>query len=171
MNHNDMMHLKNTITMPDTLAEALVQGCTAPQKSHARHARTHFSRLAVPLIAVFALFLCGTTSFAYNLYQEYTLAVFWEKGLSADEIDHLGQSLSELDGVSSCRFISGDEAWAEFSAAYLDADTVSSFTENPLADSGNYRLSISLQADTGKIRAKIADLAGVRLVQNLKELK
>lgn len=170
MNHNDMLQLKDTITMPNALAEELVQGCTTPGKRHLRHTRARFSRLAAPLIAVFALLLCGTTSLAYNVYQEYTLAVFMEKNLSMDDIDRLGQALADMDGVSSCRFISGDEAWAEFSAAYLDADTAASFTENPLADSGNYRLSVSLQADTDEIRAKIADLAGVRLVQNLKEL-
>lgn len=167
MNQNDMLQLKNTITIPDALTEKLVQGCAHPQK---RHNHAHISKIAVSMIAVFALLLSGTTSFAYNIYQEYTLAVFWEKDLSASDIDHLGQELADLDGISSCRYISGDEAWAEFSAAYLDADTAASFTENPLADSGNYRLSVSLQADTDEIRAKIADLAGVRLVQNLKEL-
>lgn len=170
MNHNDMLQLKNTITMPDALAEELVQSCATPQKNHARHTRTHFSRLAVPMIAAFALLLSGTTSLAYNIYQEYTLAVFMEKDLTMDDIDRIGQALAKIEGVSSCRYISGDEAWEEFSAAYLDADTASSFSENPLADSGNYRLSVSLQADTDEIRAKIADLVGVRLVQNLKEL-
>ena len=170
MNPNDMLQLKDTLTLPDALAEELVRGCTAPEKSRLRHTHTRFSRLAAPLIAVFALLLCGTTSLAYNIYQEYTLAVFMEKDLSMDEIDHIGQLLVEIDGVSSCRFISGDEAWAEFSAVYLDADTAASFSENPLADSGNYRLSISLHADTDKVRAEIANLAGVRLVQNLKEL-
>lgn len=170
MNHNEMLQLKNSITLPDALAEELVQGCTTPEKGGLRHTRTRFSKLAAPLIAAFALLLCGTTSLAYNIYQEYTLAVFMEKDLSMDEIDHIGQSLAEIDGVSSCRFISGDEAWAEFSAAYLDADTAASFAVNPLADSYNYRLSVNLHADTDKVRSEIADLAGVRLVQNLKEL-
>lgn len=171
MNHNDMLQLKNTITMPDSLTETLVRGCDMPRKSRFRHTRARFSRLAAPMIAAFALLLSGTTSLAYNIYQEYTLAVFLEKDLSADEIDRLGDILSEIDGVSSCRFISGDEAWTEFAAAYLDADTAASFTENPLADSCNYRLNVSLHADTGKVRAKIAELSGVRKVQNLKELE
>ncbi len=170
MNHNDMLQLKNTITMPDALTEELVQGCARPHKDRVRHTRARLSRLAAPIIAVFVLLLSGTTSLAYNIYQEYTLAVFWDGDLSAGDIDHLGQTLAGIEGVTSCRFISGDEAWAEFSASYLDADTAASFTENPLADSGNYRLSISLQADTNEIRAKIAELSGVRKVQNLKEM-
>lgn len=170
MNHNDMLQLKNTITMPEALAETLVQGCNTPQKGRFRYARARFSRLAAPMIAAFALLFCGTTSLAYNIYQEYTLAVFLEKDLSADEIDRLGETLAEINGVSSCRFISGDKAWAEFSSSYLDADTAASFTENPLADSCNYRLNISLRADTGKVRTQIAKLTGVRLVQNLKEM-
>lgn len=170
MNHNDMLQLKNSITMPDTMADELVQGCTTPGKGRSYHTHGRLSRLTAPIIAFSALLLCGSTSFAYNTYQEHTLAVFMEQNLSADEIDRLGHQLAEIDDVSSCRFISGDEAWAEFSAAYLDDDTAASFSENPLANSFNYRISVRLQADTRKVRAQIADLAGVRMVQNLKEL-
>lgn len=104
MNQNDMLQLKDTITIPDALTEKLVQGCAQPQK---RHNHAHISKIAVSMIAVFALLLSGTTSFAYNIYQEYTLAVFWEKELSASDIDHLGQELADIDGISSCRYISG----------------------------------------------------------------
>ena len=93
-----------------------------------------------------------------------------ESDLSQSEIDRIGEQLSQVSGVSSCRFISGDEAWASFSSTYLDADLAAAFTENPLANSFNYRLGVRLDANTQKVREEIAKLDGVRLVQDLKEM-
>lgn len=169
MNKNDITQMKNAITMPADLAAALMQNCTAPPKK--RSFKRRFSMPAAALIAAFAIIISGSTSFAYNIYQEKNLAVFMESGLSQAEIDRIGRQLSRIPGISSCRFISGDEAWASFSSIYLDADLAASFTENPLADSFNYRLGVQLNADTEKVREEISRLDGVRLVQDLKELK
>ena len=169
MNKNDMLQIKNAISMPAGLADTLTQNCTAHRAKRPFYAR--YSRTAAVLIAAFAILISGTTSFAYNIYQEKNLAVFMESDLSQAEIDRIGGQLSQISGVSSCRFVSGDEAWNEFSNTYLDAELVASFTENPLADSFNYRLGVRLDADTEKVREEITKLAGVRLVQNLEELK
>ena len=169
MNKNDMLQIKNAISMPAGLADTLTQNCTAARAK--RPFYTRYSRTAAVLIAAFTILISGTTSFAYNIYQEKNLAVFMESDLSQAEIDRIGGQLSQIPGVSSCRFISGDEAWNEFSSTYLDAELAATFTENPLADSFNYRLGVRLNADTEKVREEIAQLAGVRKVQNLEELK
>ncbi len=168
MNKNDMTQIKNAITMPVDLADTLIQSCTTPRTKH--FYKTRFSMTAAALIGAFVILFSGTTSFAYNIYQEKNLAVFMESNLSQAEIDHIGEQLSQISGVSSCHFISGDEAWASFKSTYLNDDLAASFTENPLADSFNYRLSIQLNADTKKVREEISQLTGVRRVQDLKEL-
>lgn len=155
--------------MPAELADTLTQNCTAHRTKRPFYARC--SKTAAVLIAAFAILISGSTSFAYNVYQEKNLAVFMESGLPQAEIDRIGGQLSQISGVSSCRFVSGDEAWNEFSSKYLNAELTASFTENPLKNSFNYRLSVRLDADTEKVREEIAQLAGVRLVQNLEELK
>ena len=169
MNKNDMIQIKNAIAMPAGLADTLTQNCTAHRTKRPFYAR--YSKTAAVLIAAFAILISGTTSFAYNIYQEKNLTVFMESGLSQAEIDRIGGQLSRIPGVSSCRFISGDEAWNEFSSKYLDTELTAAFTENPLKDSFNYRLGVRLDADTEKVRAEITKLEGVRLVQNLEELK
>ncbi|MBD5508780.1 MAG: hypothetical protein HDR05_12245 [Lachnospiraceae bacterium] len=169
MNKTDMLQIKNAIAMPAGLADTLTQNCTAHRTKHPFYAR--YSKTAAVLIATFAILISGTTSFAYNIYQEKNLAVFMESDLSRAEIDRIGEQLSQIPGISSCHFLSGDEAWGEFSSTYLDAELTAAFAENPLADSFNYRLSVRLDADTEKVREEIAQLAGVRLVQNLEELK
>ncbi|MCM1123103.1 MAG: permease-like cell division protein FtsX [Eubacterium sp.] len=169
MNQNDMMQIKNTITMPAGLANDLIQSCTAPQTK--RPAFVRVSRLAFALAAAVLIVVSGTTSFAYNIYQEKNLAVFMDADLSQTEIDRIGEELSQLPGVSSCRSVSGDEAWANFSSTYLNEELAASFTENPLKDSFHYRLSVQLNADTEKVREEISGLEEVRLVQDLGELK
>lgn len=169
MNKNDMLQIKNAIAMPVELADTLTENCTAHRTKRPFYARC--SRTAAVLIAAFAILISGTTSFAYNIYQEKNLAIFMESGLSQAEIDRIGEQLSQIPGVSSCRFVSGDEAWNEFSSKYLDAELTVTFTENPLKNSFNYRIGIRLDANTEKVREEIAQLAGVRLVQNLEELK
>lgn len=169
MNKKDILQMKNAIIMPAGLTDTLTQSCTAHRTKRPFYAR--YSKTAAVLIAVFAILISSTTSFAYNIYQEKNLAVFMESNLPQTEIDRIGGQLSQIPGVSSCRFISGDEAWNEFSNKYLDAELTATFTENPLKDSFNYRLSVRLDADTEKVREEITKLAGVRLVQNLEELK
>ena len=169
MNKTDMLQIKNAISMPAGLADTLTHNCTAHRAKRPFYAR--YSKTAAVLIAAFAILISGTTSFAYNIYQEKNLAVFIESDLSQAEIDRIGGQLSQIPGVSSCRFVSGDEAWNEFSSKYLDAELTAAFAENPLKDSFNYRLGVRLDADTEKVREEIAQLAGVRLVQNLEELK
>lgn len=172
MNKNDITQMKDAITMPPQLTDTLLRSCTASQTK--RFPYTRYSRLAMALIAAFAIMVTGSTSYAaYNVYQEKTLAVFMEISLSQTEIDQIGEELAQIPGIASCRFISGDEAWNEFRTTYLDDldGLADAFSENPLKDSFNYRLSVRLNADTQAIRDKISQIEGVRLVQDLSELK
>ncbi len=169
MNQNDMIQMKNAITMPPELADTLLHNCGAAQVRRFPH--TQYSRLAMALIAAFAILLTGSTSYAaYNIYQEKNLAVFMDPSLSQSEIDRIGGELIQIPGIASCYFVSGDEAWMEFRTQYLDDDIAGTFTENPLKDSFNYRLSVRLNADTQAVRDEISRIDGVRLVQDLSEL-
>lgn len=172
MNKNDMIQMKDAITMPPELTNTLLRSCTASQTKHFPY--TRYSRLATALIAAFAIMLTGSTSYAaYNVYQEKNLAVFMEVSLSQAEIDRIGEKLAQIPGIASCHFVSGDDAWKEFQSTYLDdvEGLADAFTENPLKDSFNYRLSVRLNADTQAIRDEISLIEGVRLVQDLSELK
>lgn len=172
MNKNDMIQMKNAITMPPELADTLLHNCTAAQIKRLPY--TRYSRLATALIAAFAVLLAGSTSYAaYNVYQEKNLAVFMDTSLSQTEIDQIGAELSQIPGIASCHFVSGNEAWMEFRTQYLNGmdGIADAFNDNPLKNSFNYRLSIQLNADTQAVRNEISRIDGVRLVQDLSELK
>ena len=182
MNQNDMIQMKNAITMPPELADTLLHNCGAAQVR--RFPYTQYSRLAMALIAAFAILLTGSTSYAaYNIYQEKQLAVFMDADLSQKDIDRIGQEIAGICEISDCQsvslqYVSGDEAWEEFKAAYFTdengeemTELTEGFGENPLADSFNYQVSVRMSADTQAVRDRISRLPGVRKVTTVREAK
>ena len=177
MNEKDMLKLKASLTMPSEMTDALIKKCEYSDKQCIGGTRSgRFRRLCAAAAAVICLFAVGTTSFAYNVYQEKQLAVFMEADLSREEIDRIGQKIAEIGEISSCQYISGDEAWEAFKAAYLTdgegaemTGLTAAFEENPLADSFNYRVSVRLNADTQAVREQIGRLPGVRKITTVRE--
>ncbi len=195
MNKNNMTQIKEALTMPSTMADALAESCPSrgehscrnhlfPLRALSSGRRIHsarYRRLCAAAAALLCIFAVGSTSLAYNVYQEKQLAVFMDADLTQTEIDHIGQELAKISGLSSCeslsvQYVSGDEAWEEFKAAYFTDETGAEMTEltagiegNPLADSFNYRVSIRMTADTKAVREHIASLPGVRKVTTIRE--
>ncbi len=195
MNKKSMMQIKEALTMPSAMADALAESCTArgehsghnhlfPLRARSSGRRIHsarYRRLCATAAALFCIFAVGSTSLAYNVYQEKQLAVFMDADLTQAEIDHIGQELVKISGLSSCeslsvQYVSGDEAWEEFKAAYFTDENGAEMTEltagiegNPLADSFNYRVSIHMTADTQAVRERIAAIPGVRKVTTIRE--
>lgn len=174
MNEKEILQLKASLTMPSEMADALIESCESSEKRRIRYSRRR--NLCAAAAAIFCILAAGSTSLAYNVYQEKQLAVFMETDLSQAEIDYIGQKIAEIGEISSCRYISGDKAWEEFKAAYLtdDAgkemtDLTASFKENPLTDSFNYRVSVRLNADTQAVRNQIGSLPGVRKITTVRE--
>jgi len=171
MNEKDILHLKHAITMPAGLADDLLQSCgTGDQRKNPHRHRTGLGAAA----AVFLCLCIGSTSLAYNVYQEKQLAVFMKPDLTQEEIQAIGRKLSGFAEISSCHYVSGDEAWEEFKAAYFSGDPeaealAASFTENPLAGSFNYQVSVRLGADTQAVRKQIGALPGVRKITTVRE--
>lgn len=172
MREKDMIKLKTTLTMPSEMADALREGCASHERLHRRSRTNRRRNLCAAAAAVFCIFAAGSTSLAYNVYQEKQLAVFMEADLSQTEIDYIGQEIAGIDGISSCRFISGNEAWEEFKTAYLTDENgveIVSFEDNPLKDSFNYEVSVRLNADTRAVREQIDSLPGVRKITTVRE--
>lgn len=199
MNKKDMMQIKEALTMPTEMTDALAEGCMIPgeQSCHSGclAVHNHFARrrldrfphsaryrgFCAAAAALFCIFAVGSTSLAYNVYQEKQLAVFMDVDLSQEDIDRIGQEISGICEISDCqsvslRYVSGDEAWEEFKAAYFTDENGEEMTElttgiegNPLADSFNYRVSIRMTADSQAVRERIASLPGVRKVTTLRE--
>lgn len=169
MNEKDIIQMKESITMPTEMAATLLQSCSQSHRKHNRYSR--YSKICAALTVLFCITAIGSTSYAaYNAYQEKQLAIFMDSDLTPEEKAALGQQLAGMPEISSCLYISGDEAWEEFKANYLSEETALYFTENPLKDSDNYQVSIRLGADTQAVRDKISRLDGVRKITTIRDL-
>lgn len=201
MNKKNMIKIRESLTMPSEMADALQETVTARRKRNescrwfsprARSTsstgcfdrRIHSSGyrgLCTAAAALFCILAVGSTSLAYNIYQEKQLMVFMDTDLSQDEIDRIGQGIAGICEISDCqsvslRYVSGDEAWEEFKAAYFTdengemmTELTEGFSENPLADSFNYQVSVRMNADTQAVRDRISQLPGVRKVTTVRE--
>lgn len=168
MNEKDMIQLKQSITMPADMADTLLKNCTSHTK-HRHYGR--YSKLCAVLVSLLLITAVGSTSMAaYNVYQEKQLAIFMDSDLTQEEITAIGEELARIPGLSPCRYVSGDEAWEEFSEKYLGS-LADSFETNPLANSFNYQVSIRLDADTQAVREQISQIDGVRLITTIRELE
>ena len=172
MNEKDMLQIKTALTMPSEMADALSENCMRPSKRQiSRYGRCRRLCAAAALLCICAV---GSTSLAYNIYQEKQLAVFMDADLSLKDIDRIGQEISGICEISDCQsvslqYVSGDKAWEEFKAAYFTdengeemTELTEAFSENPLADSFNYRVRVRMNADTQAVRVRISQLPGVR---------
>lgn len=158
------------ITMPENMKENLLRNCQ--NKVRTKNPLFRYSRLITAAAIIMAVLI--TMSFpayaAYDLHQTKNLAIFFEEGISYEEIKAIGNALSGMEEISSVYFTNPDEAWVIFSEKYMDEAWTAFFSENPLKDSANYRVTVKLNADTEKVRNKIEQIAGVRKITNLYEL-
>lgn len=170
MKEQNIINAVKEITMPQEMKEKLFDNCK--KKSRTKNILFRHSRLiaSAAIAMVFLVTVSLPAYAAYDLYNTKNIEVFFEKGISQEQIDMIGDTLSGMDGVYAIRFISADEAWDTFSGKYLTEELIASFTENPLADSFSYRVTVSLSADTKEIRSRIEQLEGVRKTSNLYEL-
>ena len=179
MNEKDMLQINTALTMPSEMADALSENCMRPSKRQiSRYGRCRRLCAAAALLCICAV---GSTSLAYNIYQEKQLAVFMDADLSLKDIDRIGQEISGICEISDCQsvslqYVSGDKAWEEFKAAYFTdengeemTELTEAFSENPLADSFNYRVRVRMNADTQAVRVRISQLPGVRQVTTVRE--
>lgn len=168
MKETKLTKLVKNITMPDKMADELLENCISQRP--ARSSLLLRSRLAAAAIALALLAGISTTSYAaYNLYQVKNVDVFFEADISAEQLAAIGEKLNAISGIYSVRYVSADEAWDTFKLQYLDDGLAEQFTENPLKDSASYRVTIRLDADTEQVRDLISQLEGVRKVTNLYE--
>lgn len=71
------------------------------------------------------------------------ITVFFDAGMTQDQIDAIGQEIAMRPEVSSFNYVSAEEAWEEYKLEYFDGDeaAAASFgTDNPLAGESNYEI-------------------------------
>ena len=105
-------------------------------------------------IFLFGLFFSIVTNFQAMVKEAESgvaITVFFNEGISQDQIDKIGEEIHARAEVSDYKFVSADEAWAEFKKEYLKGseEAAAGFADdNPLANSASYEIymnDISMQ--------------------------
>ncbi|MCM1252399.1 MAG: permease-like cell division protein FtsX [Clostridium sp.] len=155
------------ITMPEGMRKELMM--TGARQSRQKNIFYRF-RYVKPAAAVCMAVILATTGItAHAVYVNTHLNVFVTHDITNEQLSDLENEVRRIEGVSSCRYISGDEAWKEFSEKYLAPELTESFDDNPLADSANLRVGVSLHTDIEEIKKAVEELDGVRRVSGLWE--
>ncbi len=97
------------------------------------------------------------------------VTVFFEEGISQEEIDEIGTAIRGRKEVASVVFTSAEEAWEQFKSTVLkdkDELTASFGDDNPLQDSASYGVYMSDISKQEDLVEYIQGLDGVREVRS-----
>ena len=102
------------------------------------------------------------------------VTVFFDKGLSQEGIDAIGQAIKSDERVDKYEYTSADQAWEGFKDDYFgeDPDLAAGFAnDNPLADSASYTVFLKNINDQDAFVEKIQTVEGVRKVKHSEQAK
>ena len=102
------------------------------------------------LLSLVFVILMNFQSMLHNAEEGVSVTVFFNEGVTEEQILQLKVGIEERDEVSSVEYISADQAWADFAEDYL-GEYADGFTENPLADSANLEIYLSDVARQGDL--------------------
>lgn len=115
---------------------------------------------------LFGLFFCvvyNLESIVKSAEEGVSITVFFDEGISEDQIKEIGELIDKRPEVSKKVFISADEAWESFKDEYL-GEYADGFTENPLADSASYEIYMSDVSMQSQLVSYLEAVPGVRTV-------
>ncbi len=115
------------------------------------------------LFGLFYAILTNFQSIVKTAQEGVSITVFFDEGISQERIEEIGALIDKRTEVSKKRFISADEAWAEFKEEYL-GEYADGFTENPLADSANFQIYLSDVSMQPALVTYLESLEGIRTV-------
>ena len=72
--------------------------------------------------------------------EDVSVTVFFKDGTTQEEMEQIGAQIRARDEVSEAKFISADEAWAEWAPENIGEDYNEIYTENPLEGMDNYEI-------------------------------
>ena len=106
-----------------------------------------------------------------TLEKSVSVTVFFDSGTTEERILEIQKVVELREEVETVKYVSGDEAWAEFKPMYFpdgDEGILTNLDEdNPLADSSNLQISIN---DTSKQKDLVAYLETIEEVSKVNSM-
>ncbi len=124
----------------------------------------------VSCLFLFGIFYCIIVNFRAamtDIENTVTISVFFDKGISDDNISLIGEQIRLRKEVNTLDFISADQAWEQYAKKkYEDYDAaMAAFAgDNPLKDSASYKITLKDLNNQAEFVQYLKDLQGVRKV-------
>lgn len=96
------------------------------------------------------------------------ITVFFDEGMSEEDIGAVGSEIGGWGEVREMRYISADQAWENFKAQYFEGmeELAEGFADdNPLAGSASYEIFLRDISSQQEVVNRLNELAGVRRVR------
>jgi cell division transport system permease protein len=109
-----------------------------------------------------------------QMEQNLGVTVFFDKGLSQEGIDAIGEVIKADKRVENYEYTSAEEAWENFKNSYFaeDPELAEAFAnDNPLANSASYTVFLNNIEDQDSFVESIQKVDGVRKVKHSEQAK
>lgn len=126
----------------------------------------------VSCLFLFGVFYCIIVNFKTAMTEmenTVTISVFFDEGISDENITLIGEQIRLRDEVNTMDFISADEAWEQYARdTYDDYEAaMEAFAgDNPLKDSASYRITLKNLNKQAEFVQYLKELHGVRKVSS-----
>lgn len=121
------------------------------------------------LFGIFYAIVLNFQATMKNIESTVEISVFFDEGITQEQIDGIGEQLRYRDEINTIEFISADKAWEEFAVQmYGDLETAkSAFGEdNPLANCASYEITLKDISKQEQLIDFIEDIEGVRKINS-----
>lgn len=121
-------------------------------------------------IFLFGIFFCVVENFQHmvrEMEKSVAVTVFFDEGLSQEQIDAIGAQISARTEVSDVVFVTADEAWDEYKEIYFEEapELAEGFEDdNPLANEAHYEIYLKNVESQEDLVTWLESVEGIRRI-------
>lgn len=119
------------------------------------------------MFGLFYILVSNFTSMVKDAEEGVAVTVFFDEGISDEQIQQIGDQIRSRAEVAKCDYLSADEAWENFKKVYFEGheDLAEGFAQdNPLANSASYQIYLNDVSMQESLVTYLQSLDGVREV-------
>ena len=119
------------------------------------------------MFGLFYILVSNFTSMVKDAEEGVAVTVFFNEGISDEQIQQIGDQIRSRAEVAKCDYLSADEAWENFKKVYFEGheDLAEGFAQdNPLANSASYQIYLNDVSMQESLVTYLQSLDGVREV-------
>ena len=119
------------------------------------------------MFGLFYILVSNFTSMVKDAEEGVAVTVFFDEGISDEQIQQIGDQIKSRAEVAKCDYLSADEAWENFKKVDFEGheDLAEGFAQdNPLANSASYQIYLNDVSMQESLVTYLQSLDGVREV-------